>query len=134
MERYKKINTNTKYTRVYNLLHRQYHHVPMAVVELVGGPRDTLINLEKYKEELAKFKEQNGDLFSLDPDQLVQSLETKPRGRMHKHHKEQKERKQEIDEKLLKVGRMKCEHIMNSFALHAVGKLPVEVQPEFWVR
>jgi hypothetical protein len=84
----------------------------MAVVELVDGPRDTLKNLELHKEELAQFKEENGNLFDMSIDNIMQ----------HEHHYKAKKQRKYKDDVLLEVGKAKCEHIMESFALKAVGK------------
>lgn len=127
-------NREEGFTRSYNLLHRKYRHAEMSVVEFINGPRDTLKNLEKYKDELAQFKEKNGDLLSMDIDELIQGVDSHPRGKLHRHKKSEKMRANQRDQVLLEAGRLKSKYIMELFAKNASGEHMPEEHPEFWVR
>lgn len=125
------------FTRQYQLLHREYRHVPRAVIELIHGPRDTLQLLDKYKEELAQLKEQNKDaLFTKPVEELMQGRKSVRKGRMHAHHLRRVEDEEQRKLVLRMAGREKSSYIMRVFAKNAIGQLPqlYRRQPRFWVR
>lgn len=75
-ERYKNVDsTKVGYTRSYTLLHRKSKHIPMAVVELIDGPHDTLKALEREMPRLQKGAAERSDLFST-AEPKVQGIET----------------------------------------------------------
>ena len=121
------------FTRSYSLLHRKYRHASMAVVELVNGPRDTIQNLEKFKDELATFKETNGDLFAMDLDSMIQGVDSIPHGRLHKLKKEKKENLEQIQHILTEASKEKARYVMELFAKQATGQSIPKKHPEFWV-
>ena len=134
--RYANYPVDRYHTRIFNLVHRGYGHADMAVVELVDGPRDTLKNLEKYRGELEKFKDTHRDmLFTKPPAELLMKVKSARTGRMDPMHR-RKSVEEEIQQRtLVEAGKEKCKYIMESFARQAIGeKLPIQEQPQFWVR
>lgn len=106
----------------------------MAVIEFIDGPKDTLRLLEKYKDELAEFKEKNSDLINMPLDTMMQNIRTSARGRMDHYWGLKKENEKFVDRVKVMAGREKSKYIMEQFAKKAVG-LPLETkQPEFWVK
>jgi len=109
----------------------------MAVVEFVNGPRDTLLNLEKYKDELAVFKKDNENaVFTRSPSELIMGVETKRHGRMHKKHLTKLQQMEYVDSIKIEAGKEKCKYIMECFAKNAVGEKlsTTEPQPVFGVK
>ena len=101
----------------------------MAVIEFIRGPRDTLDNLEKYKEELAWFKKRHQNILDLDPDTLSPSTRSLTKRRPKKEPFVLRDIYEEKlkDKRVENAGRVKCRYLMELYAMRAAGqKIPIQ--------
>lgn len=115
---------------------RKYRHVPLAVIEFIDGPKDTLMLLDKYKKELEEMKMNRKPLWEMELDEMIRGVESGRRGRIHKHHLRKLHQQRDMNHIMLLAGRHKCTYMMERYARYAMGDKSVldEKEPKFWVQ
>ncbi|KAI3640295.1 hypothetical protein MIR68_001173 [Amoeboaphelidium protococcarum] len=127
VERFKDYTEEKGYTRAYNLMHRQYGNTPLKVVELLDGPKDTLKQIAevmpKDSDKLESLRKSAlSDVFTAPVDDLLQSLESQPRGRMHKKHAEARKMKEQSQLLKQEASKLESTSEMEAFAKLAIGQ------------